>query len=139
METPNHLSYPSDIKYLATHQWACCEEDGCVSVGITDYAQQQLGDVVFIDLPEVGAELAQGEEAGVIESVKAASDLFSPLSGTVIAVNSQLEDCPDLVNASPYGDGWLFKIRPTELEHEWEELLDADAYVDAVALEQNDE
>mgnify|MGYP000305694686 CR=1 FL=1 len=98
-----------------------------VTVGVTDFAQEQLGDVVFVELPDVGTELVAEDEFGVIESVKAASDLFAPVSGEVIAVNDQLDDDPELVNSDPYGEAWLLHIRltnPEELEH----LLDADAY-----------
>lgn len=133
MKTPEHL------KYLASHQWGLREADGSVTVGITDYAQSQLGDVVFVDLPAVGSSLEQARESGVIESVKTASDLFAPVSGTVIAINPLLEDKPEIVNEAPYGEGWLFKIQPARLEAEWENLLDADGYKAAVAAEQDDD
>lgn len=118
---------PQGLSFVASHEWIRNEGDGTVTVGVTDYAQQQLGDVVFVELPEVGAELVCEDEFGVIESVKAASDLFAPVSGEVIAVNEQLDDDPELVNSDPYGEAWLLQIRltnPDELEH----LLDADAY-----------
>lgn len=133
MKTPEHL------KYLASHQWGLLEADGSVTVGITDYAQDQLGDVVFVDLPTVGSALEQARESGVIESVKTASDLFAPVSGTVIAINPQLEDKPEIVNEAPYGEGWLFRIQPTQLENEWGNLLDAEGYKGAVAAEQDDD
>lgn len=129
------MQTPDDIKYLATHQWGRLEDDGTVTVGITDYAQDQLGDVVFIDLPAVGAALMQAEEAGVIESVKTASDLFSPVSGLVLAVNPALEDTPEIINESPYDQGWLFKIQPDDIDAEWDNLLDAEGYQQAVAAE----
>ncbi len=102
---------PSDLKYLATHEWARLEDD-IVIVGISDHAQDALGDVVFVELPEADAACAAGDEIAVVESVKAASDIYAPVSGTIIATNEALEDAPELVNESPYGDGWFFKIRP---------------------------
>ena len=118
---------PSELKYASSHEWARLEEDGTVTIGVTDFAQEQLGDVVFVELPEVGAELASEDEFGVIESVKAASDLFAPVSGEVIEVNDQLDDDPELVNSDPYGDAWLLKVRLSNVA-ELEGLLDADAY-----------
>lgn len=118
---------PSDLKYASSHEWARLEEDGTVTVGITDHAQEALGDVVFVELPEVGAILAAGDEAGVVESVKAASDIYAPVSGEVIAVNEQLEDAPETVNADSYHDGWFFRLQPSDLD-ELENLLDAEAY-----------
>ena len=118
---------PQGLSYVSSHEWIRNEGDGIVTIGVTDFAQEQLGDVVFVELPDVGAELMSEDEFGVIESVKAASDLFAPVSGEVIAVNEQLDDDPELVNSDPYGDAWLLQIRlshPEELEH----LLDAEAY-----------
>lgn len=122
---------PTELKYTATHEWVRVEGDDIVSVGITDHAQDALGDVVFVELPEVGRTLSTGEEAGVVESVKAASDVYAPVSGEVIEVNSVLEDEPETVNNSPYGDGWFYKLRisdPAELDA----LLDADGYQNTV-------
>jgi glycine cleavage system H protein len=122
---------PSNLKYAATHEWARDEGDGTVTVGISDHAQESLGDVVYVEQPEVGSTVTGGEEAGVVESVKAASDIYSPVSGEVIAVNELLEDEPETINGSPYDDGWFFKVKmsdPSELES----LLDAAAY-EAVA------
>jgi glycine cleavage system H protein len=132
------MNTPDDIRYLASHQWGRLEPDGTVTVGITDYAQEQLGDVVFVDLPAVGAQLVQTGEAGVIESVKTASDLFAPVSGEVIAHNPMLEDTPETVNDSPYDRGWLFRIRPEDIAAEWEQLLDAAGYRVAVTAEQGE-
>ncbi|MDB4002612.1 glycine cleavage system protein GcvH [Oceanospirillaceae bacterium] len=118
---------PQGLSYVESHEWIRNEGDGIVTIGVTDFAQEQLGDVVFVELPDVGAELVSADEFGVIESVKAASDLFAPVSGEVIAINELLADDPELVNTDPYGDAWLLQIRlshPEELEH----LLDADAY-----------
>jgi glycine cleavage system H protein len=131
------MNTPDDIKYLATHQWGRLEEDGTVTVGITDYAQSQLGDVVFVDLPAVGSELAQAGEAGVIESVKTASDLFAPVSGRVIKINPALEDTPEIVNDSPYDKGWLFRVQPDDAAAEWDALLDAEGYQQAVEAEED--
>lgn len=122
---------PTELKYAATHEWVRVEGDNIVSIGITDHAQDALGDVVFVELPEVGAILNTGEEAGVVESVKAASDIYAPVSGEVIEVNSVLEDEPETVNNSPYADGWFYKLRisdPSELD----DLLDADGYQNTV-------
>lgn len=132
------MQTPDDIKYLASHQWGRRETDGTVTVGITDYAQHQLGDVVFVDLPASGTALLQAGEAGVIESVKTASDLFAPVSGTLLAINPALEETPEIVNESPYGEGWLFRIQPDDVDTEWDNLLDAAGYAAAVAAEQDD-
>jgi len=118
---------PSELKYASTHEWARLEEDGTVTVGITDHAQEALGDVVFVELPEVGATLAAADEAGVVESVKAASDIYAPVAGEVIAVNSQLEDAPELVNSDPYNDGWFYRLQPADTD-ELDSLLSADQY-----------
>lgn len=118
---------PQGLSYVSSHEWIRNEGDGIVTIGVTDFAQEQLGDVVFVELPDVGTQLTSEDECGVIESVKAASDLFAPVSGEVIAINEQLDDDPELVNSDPYGDAWLLQIRltnPEELEH----LLDAEAY-----------
>ena len=116
-----------ELKYLSSHEWARVEADGTVTVGITDHAQEALGDVVYVESPDVGSEVVAGQEAGVVESVKAASDIFSPISGEVIAVNEALEETPETVNASPYDDGWFFKVQPSELG-ELDNALDAEAY-----------
>lgn len=117
----------SELKYLSSHEWARVEDDGTVTIGITDHAQAALGDVVFVELPEVGATVTAGQEAGVVESVKAASDIFSPVSGEVIAINEKLADAPETINAAPYDEGWFFKVQPDDLE-ELENALDAEAY-----------
>lgn len=118
---------PSELKYASSHEWARLEADGTVTVGITDHAQGALGDVVFVELPEEGAEVGAGEEVAVVESVKAASDIYAPVSGEIIAVNSDLEESPEIVNEYPYSDGWFFRIQPSDLS-ELDNLLDADAY-----------
>lgn len=118
---------PSELKYVSSHEWIREEGDGVVTIGITDYAQESLGDVVFVETPDVGAEVAAGDDAGVVESVKAASDIYAPLSGTVIEVNEELEDAPENVNNDPYGDGWFFKLKLSDAA-EMDELLSADEY-----------
>ncbi len=125
---------PGDLKYIETHQWVRVADDGTATVGITDFAQEQLGDVVYIGLPDLGVTVNGGEEAGVAESVKSASDVFSPVTGEVIALNENLEDEPEKVNEDPYGEGWLFRVKladPGELDS----LMDADAYSEQVVSE----
>ncbi len=117
---------PSELRYTASHEWARLEADGSVSVGISDHAQDALGDVVYVELPEIGTALEAGQEAGVVESVKAASDIYSPIAGEVIAVNTALCDTPEQVNREPY-TSWFFRLKPNDLA-ELEKLLDADAY-----------
>ena len=118
---------PTELKYASSHEWARLESDGTVVVGITDHAQAALGDIVYIELPEVGATLDAGSEIAVVESVKAASDIYSPLSGEVIEINPVLEDEPGTVNLSPYADGWFFRVKPSEV-NELEDMMDASDY-----------
>ena len=119
---------PADLRFLKSHEWARLESDGSVTVGISDHAQQALGDLVFVEVPEIGRALTKGGAAAVVESVKAASDVYSPVSGEVIANNSEaLSATPELVNSDPYGKGWLFKVRPSN-SGELGGLLDAQAY-----------
>ena len=120
-------SIPTNLKYLESHEWARAETDGTVTVGISDHAQHALGDLVFVDVPEVGRSLSKGTAAAVVESVKAASDVYSPVSGEVIAANEKLSGSPELVNTDPYGEGWLFKIKPSNTG-ELAQLLDSTAY-----------
>jgi len=117
---------PNDRRYAKSHEWALLEADGTVSVGISDHAQEALGDVVFVELPEVGKQLAAGQEAGVVESVKAASDIYAPISGEVIAVNEALEGSPEQLNAEPY-QSWIFRLKPADAS-ELDNLLDSSAY-----------
>jgi glycine cleavage system H protein len=120
---------PSDLLYRESHEWVRYDEDGTATVGISDHAQAQLGDMVFIELPEPGMSYEQGDACAVVESVKAASDVYAPLTGEIIETNSALEDSPELVNSDPYGDGWLFRMQlsvPSELDG----LLDPDAYAE---------
>lgn len=120
------MSVPEQLKYSATHQWARREDDGIVSVGITHHAQEQLGDVVFVENPAPGRRLKQGEACGLVESVKAASDIYSPVSGEVVAVNEALSDAPEQINEDPYA-AWMFRVRPDSIA-ELDGLLDAAAY-----------
>ena len=118
---------PSELKYASSHEWARLEEDGTVTVGITDHAQDALGDVVFVELPEPGSTLSAGDEAGVVESVKAASDIYAPIGGEVTAINEQLEDEPETVNTDPYNDGWFYRLQPSDTS-ELDALLSAEDY-----------
>ena len=127
---------PSDLKYAATHEWARLEEDGTVIVGISDHAQDALGDVVYVELPELDQVIAAGDEAGVVESVKAASDVYAPISGTVCAVNETLDDAPETVNSDAYGDGWFFKMQPADLG-DLGGLLDAESYGEVCESEEH--
>ena len=121
---------PIELKYAASHEWARLEEDGTVTVGITDHAQDSLGDVVFVELPDVGAVVGASDEVAVVESVKAASDIYAPISGEVIAINELLEDSPETVNEDSYNDGWFFKLKPEDVS-ELESLLTAQGYIDS--------
>lgn len=118
---------PADLKYVDSHEWIREEADGTVTIGITDFAQAQLGDVVFVELPEVGMEVAVGQEVAVVESVKAASDIYAPLSGKVVAINEELVDAPELANDAPYGKAWFFKLELSNKD-ELNNLLDAAGY-----------
>ena len=124
---------PTNVRYAKSHEWVRIEANSA-TVGISDYAQEQLGDIVFVELPEVGAEFAAGEETAVVESVKAASDIYAPVSGVVKAVNSELEGEPERVNGDPYGDGWFFELEASEFDTD--DLLDADAYALVCEAEQ---
>ncbi len=118
---------PGDLKFAETHEWARVESDGTITVGISDHAQDALGDVVFVELPETDVDVEARGEAGVVESVKAASDIYAPVSGTITAVNEVLEDAPETVNESPYDNGWFFKMKPNDLA-ELENLMSPDDY-----------
>lgn len=120
------MNLPTDLKYAESHEW-CKLDGGKARCGISDYAQEQLGDVVFVEVPEVGREVEAGEAIAVVESVKSASDIYAPLGGTVVEVNGELADSPELVNDSPYESGWLFAIDPTDAS-EADKLLDSEAY-----------
>ncbi len=118
---------PEDLKYTSTHEWVSKEADGSVRIGVTDHAQEALGDLVFVELPAVGDQIDQGDSCAVVESVKAASDIYSPITGEIVAINEDLEDDPGLINSDPYGDGWLYAVNPSD-ETELDALLDAAAY-----------
>ena len=122
---------PGDLKFLKSHEWARVETDGTITIGISDHAQGALGDLVFVEVPEVGRTLTKGGAAAVVESVKAASDVYSPVSGEVIAANEALSATPELVNSDPYGAGWLFKVKPSN-QGELGQLLDSGAYAKVV-------
>ena len=118
---------PADLKYVASHEWIRIDEDGLVTIGITDFTQSQLGDVVFVELPEADTEVEAEQDIAVVESVKAASDIYAPLAGTIVAVNEDLVDAPEKVNEDPYGDAWFFKMKLAD-GSQLDTLLDADAY-----------
>jgi len=118
---------PQELKYTKTHEWILAGDDGHVTIGITAYAQALLGDMVFIELPEIDKKLDAGDECSVVESVKAASDVYAPIAGTVVAVNEKLVDAPELINEDPYGEGWMFRLQIADVS-ELDDLMDADAY-----------
>jgi len=127
MKEINELVLPDDIRYAEDHEWARVEGDKVV-IGIDDYAQDQLGDIVFVELPEVGATFSKGEEFGTVESVKAVSELFMPVGGEVLSINSALEETPEHVNNSPYEDGWMIEIKASDVA-EMDALMDKEAYI----------
>lgn len=127
------MAVPQDLFYAKTHEWVSLEE-GVVTVGITDFAQSQLSDLTFVELPEVGAEFAVGDEAAVVESVKAAADIYAPVSGEVIEINDELEDAPELINKDAFGAGWLFKMKVVD-ETEVDNMLDAESYEELCPIE----
>ena len=118
---------PAELRYTKSHEWARQEDDGTITIGVTDHAQELLGDLVFVELPEVGDELSAEEACCVVESVKAASDVYMPISGEIVAINETLADTPEIINDSAYDDGWLFKLKPVS-EDEISGLMDAETY-----------
>nr|WP_086940276.1 glycine cleavage system protein GcvH [Thaumasiovibrio occultus] len=126
---------PAELKFTNSHEWVRPEGDGVFTVGITDHAQSLLGDMVFIDLPDVEDSFDAGDDCAVVESVKAASDVYAPLTGEIVAVNEELESNPEAVNSDPYGDGWLYQIR-VDSEDELTDLLDAESYQELIAEEE---
>lgn len=122
---------PSELKYTKSHEWLRLEDDGLVTVGISDHAQELLGDLVFVELPEAGTDFVAGDECCVVESVKAASDVYMPISGEIVEINEELADEPEIINNSPYDNGWLFKVRPSA--EELDELMDAETYQAEIA------
>jgi glycine cleavage system H protein len=125
---------PGDLKFLKSHEWARVEDDGTVTVGISDHAQGQLGDLVYVELPSVGDNVEAGNACAVVESVKAASDVYSPVSGSIVKVNDALGDKPETINEDAYGDGWIFRVKPSNLS-ELEDLLSPDDYAEQVENE----
>ncbi len=130
MKELNELNLPEDVKYAEDHEWVKPSGD-TAKIGISDYAQDQLGDIVFVELPEVGDSFAKGDEFGTLESVKAVSELYMPVSGEVTAINAALEDAPELVNNAPYGDGWMIEIKVAD-PSEADALMDKSAYIKAL-------
>ena len=125
---------PGELKFLSSHEWVLVE-DNVATIGVSDHAQELLGDLVYVELPEQGSSIAAGDSVGVIESVKAASDIYAPISGEVIEVNDVLDGAPEKINNDPYGDGWMYKVAMEDPE-EAESLLDAEAYTDVIAEEE---
>jgi glycine cleavage system H protein len=128
---------PGDLKFMKSHEWARVEDKGTVTCGISDHAQGLLGDLVYVELPSVGDTVKAGNACAVVESVKAASDVYAPVSGEIVAVNEALPDKPETINEDAYGDGWLFVIKPDNLAEEQEELLDPDAYAELIESEEH--
>ncbi|WP_026970865.1 glycine cleavage system protein GcvH [Aliagarivorans marinus] len=126
---------PADLRYTNSHEWVRSEGDGVYTIGITAHAQELLGDMVFVDLPDVGDDLDAGDDCAVAESVKAASDIYAPISGSVVEINEELEDSPELVNSDAFGDGWLFKLKASD-EGELDDLLNAEDY--AASIEEDE-
>ena len=125
---------PGDLKFLKSHEWARVEDNGLIRVGISDHAQEALGDLVYVELPEVGAQVQAGNSVATVESVKAASDIYAPVSGEIVEVNESLADKPETINEDAYGDGWLFVVKASD-RAELDELLDADAYAEQIENE----
>ena len=125
---------PGDLKFLKSHEWARVEDNGLIRVGISDHAQEALGDLVYVELPEVGAQVQAGNSVATVESVKAASDIYAPISGEIVEVNERLADKPETINEDAYGDGWLFVVKASD-RGELDELLDADAYGEQIENE----
>ena len=123
---------PAELKYVSSHEWLRAEADGSVTVGVTHHAQELLGDIVFVELPEVGASLAAEDQAGAVESVKAASDVYAPIAGEIVAVNEGLPDAPETVNSDPYGEGWFFRIKPAN-PADLDGLMNAGQYAAEIA------
>ena len=130
MKEISELNFPGDLHYSETHEWAR-SQNGTVKIGITAYAQDQLGDIVFVELPQIGDSLDKGAEFGTVESVKAVSELYIPIGGEVVAVNQTLEDAPELVNTDPYNGGWMIEVKPTN-PSEMKDLLTAEAYLETL-------
>jgi glycine cleavage system H protein len=128
---------PGDLKFMKSHEWARIEDKGTVTVGISDHAQGLLGDLVYVELPSIGDTVKAGNACAVVESVKAASDIYAPVSGEIVAVNEALPDKPETINEDAYGDGWIFVIKPDNLAEEQEDLLDPDAYAELIESDEH--
>jgi glycine cleavage system H protein len=125
------MNVPTELRYTKTHEWVRLDKNGVATIGITDFAQEQLGDLTYVELPSVGDNVEAQNEVAVIESVKAAADIYAPVAGTITEVNKKLEDQPELINSDPFGEGWIYKLRPDD-PSEIDMLLDADAYEDMI-------
>lgn len=134
MKEISELILPDDVRYADDHEWAH-PENGAVRIGISDYAQDQLGDIVFVDLPEVGDSFEKGQEFGTIESVKVVSEMYMPLGGEIVAVNENLEDTPELINQDPYNDGWIVEVKPTD-PSEIDDLMTKEEYLSMLESEE---
>ncbi|HTI95606.1 MAG TPA: glycine cleavage system protein GcvH [Rudaea sp.] len=128
---------PGDLKFMKSHEWARVEDNGTVTIGISDHAQGLLGDLVYVELPSVGDDVTAGNACAVVESVKAASDVYAPVSGKVVSVNSALADKPETINEDAFGEGWILMVKPSNLAEESEELLDPDAYAELIESEEH--
>jgi glycine cleavage system H protein len=131
----NMSNVPSELLYTKSHEWVRRESDGSVTVGISHHAQELLGDLVFVETPEVGSNFDAGDDCAVVESVKAASDVYAPISGEVVESNELLANAPETINAEPYGDGWIFRLQPSD-PAELDDLMDAEAYAEQIAAEE---
>lgn len=125
------MNVPTELRYTKTHEWVRLDKNGVATIGITDFAQEQLGDLTYVELPGVGDNVEAQSEVAVVESVKAAADIYAPVAGTIAEVNKKLEDQPELINTDPFGDGWIYKLRPDD-PSEIDMLLDADGYEDVI-------
>lgn len=128
----SEFEYPNDLRYTSDHEWIASKGDGTVRIGITAFAQDALGDVVYVSLPNVGDTVTAGDDAGEVESTKSVSDIYAPLAGEITAVNDQLDGTPELINADPYGDGWMFEMKLSD-DDSLSELMDAETYKASVA------
>lgn len=128
---------PGDLKFMKSHEWARVEDNGTVTIGISDHAQSQLGDLVYVELPNIGDKVEAGAACAVVESVKAASDVYAPVAGEVVAVNAALSDKPETINEDAYGDGWIVVVKPSSLQEDMDNLLDPDAYADVLENEEH--
>ena len=127
---------PQELRYTKSHEWVKLEDDGSLTVGITDHAQHLLGDLVFVEVPDEGSDFTEGDDCAVVESVKAASDVYMPVAGEIIAGNETLAETPEVINQDPYGEGWIFKLKPAD-DGAYNDLMDADAYIEMVAEEED--